>query len=149
MEAKRLAKTLRKGLKADRKARIEAVAVDIVTLLRDNEVHKAYGKLRGWYREKPGHVPKPTFQEEKKTRDQCKALYKKEQSDGEPNPVDIAPFPIDNTVPEEEEVCEALKKLRLGRSVGGTGLSVEDLKKWTKGVHRLEPAPDLEKDESE
>jgi hypothetical protein len=59
----------------DRKARIEAVAVDIETLLRDNEVHKAYGKLRGWYREKPGHVPKPTFQEEKKARDQFQALY--------------------------------------------------------------------------
>jgi hypothetical protein len=75
MEAKRLTKTLRKRLKADRKARIEAVAVDIETLPRDNEVHRAYGKLRGWYREKPGHVPKPTFQEEKKTRDQFRILH--------------------------------------------------------------------------
>jgi hypothetical protein len=42
LEAKRLARILRRRLKADKKARIEAVAVEIEALLTSNEVHKAY-----------------------------------------------------------------------------------------------------------
>jgi hypothetical protein len=44
---KRLSKSLKKSIKTDRKARIEAVALEIENSLGAGETHKAYKRLRG------------------------------------------------------------------------------------------------------
>ena len=88
-KVKNLKIRLRTSLKADRKQRIEVVAEQIDALLAAKDVRGAYGKLRSWYREKPGHVPKPTVQDEAKTRSEYQALFMAEEPPGEP----IAPNP--------------------------------------------------------
>jgi hypothetical protein len=62
-----LQKQIRKLLNKDRKSRITNLALEIDDLPSKNSTQQAYGKLRNWYREKPGHTPKPTIQDEKKT----------------------------------------------------------------------------------
>jgi hypothetical protein len=59
---------LRLSLRADRKSWIDKTAVAIESLLVARQVKAAYGLIHGWYRDKSGHVPKPTIQDEEKTR---------------------------------------------------------------------------------
>jgi hypothetical protein len=133
---KRLSKSLKKSIKTDRKARIEAVAVEIENSLRAGETHKAYKRLRGWYRSKPEHTPKPTRQDEEKTREEFETLYTEQEPPGEPIPILYQEHtPIDDTEPDDEEVCAALKKLRLGRGPGGTEIRRENPRRWMIGAH--------------
>jgi exonuclease III len=140
-KAKRLARQLRKSLRADRKSRIEAVSTEIEALLKADRVEEAYGKLRGWYRDKPGHVPKPTIQDEEKTRLEYQSLFTAEESPGDPIPIHVTPTPVDDSPPTEKEICEALKGMRRGKSPGGSGIRVEHLLEWMRGATGETPDP--------
>ena len=130
----RLKVLLRKSLKADRKRRIDTVAVEIDNLLEAKQVQAAYGILRRWYREKPGHVPKPTIQNEEKTRSEYQALFTAEESPGEPIPIHVTPSSIDDSPPSDKEVCTALKRMKRGKAPGGSGIRVEHLQDWMNGA---------------
>jgi hypothetical protein len=39
-------------------------------------------------------------------------------------------FPIDDSIPNEQEICEAVKRMRRGKAPGGSGIRVEHLQKW-------------------
>jgi exonuclease III len=130
----RLKVLLRKSLKADRKCRIDAVAAEIDNLLETKQVQAAYGILRRWYREKPGHVPKPTIQNEEKTRSEYQELFTAEDPPGEPIPIHVTPSSIDDSPPTDKEVCEALKRMKHGKTPGGSGIRVEHLTDWMKGA---------------
>lgn len=133
-EVKSLKSQLRESLKADRRRRIEAVATRVDALLEARDTQAAYGVLRGWYREKPSHVPKPTRHEEEKTRLEYQALYTAVESPEDPVPVHVTPSLIDDSPPTEEEICKALKGMRRGKSPGGSGIRVEHLLSWMEGA---------------
>ena len=133
---KSLARRLRRSLKTDRRRRVEATAVEIEALLLNNAAEAAYGRLRGWYRKKSGHVPKPTFQDEERTRSEYQALYTAEEPPGEPLPVHYTVTrSVEDSPPTEQEVCAALKGMKCGKSPGGSGMRVEHLKEWMNGAH--------------
>jgi hypothetical protein len=56
-------------------------------------------KAKGWYRSTPGHVPKPTRQDEEKSR-KFNALLQAQQSTGDTIPIPVNPFPIDGSIPK-------------------------------------------------
>ena len=132
--AKNLKKPIRKSLQADRKRRIDKLSTEIEALLKAKQVQTAYGLLRGWYREKPGHIAKPTIQDEKKTRDEYESLFTPEESPGEPIPIHRSSCLINDSPPTAEEVCEALMGMKLGKTPGGSGIRVEHLRDWMEGA---------------
>ena len=132
--ARSLKRLLRKSLQADRKSRIDKVANEVDSLLKDAKVQEAYGILRSWYRDKPGHVAKPTIQDEQKTRKEYESLFTAEEPPGMPIPIHITPNIIDDSRPTEKEICTALKGMRLGKTPGGSGIRVEHLRKWMEGA---------------
>jgi len=138
-EADRIGRQLRKNLRADRKRRIDKTATEIEFLLKDKQVQAAYGKLRGWYRDKPGHVPKPTIQDEEKTRLEYQDLYAMKEPPGEPLPIHITPSTIDDSSPSEKEICMALKKMKRNKSPGASGIRAEHLLDWMNGANNGEP----------
>jgi hypothetical protein len=62
-QAKEIGKQLRRSLKKDRQSRSDKVAEEIEACLVDDNVKEAYGKLQGWYKQRSGHVPKPTYKD--------------------------------------------------------------------------------------
>jgi Reverse transcriptase (RNA-dependent DNA polymerase) len=128
--AKFLGIQIRKGLKKDRKSRINTLAVLIENDLNLKEPEKAFGRIKGWYKEKPEHVPKPTPEQEKKTREEYQNLYARKEPPGTSIPIHVDPSDIDDTTPPEIEVWKALKAMRLGKSAGMTGIKVEHLRDW-------------------
>ena len=45
-------------------------------------------------------------------------------------PVTVRPVPVDNSVPTEDKIEEAVKNLRRNRSGGPSGMQAEQLKGW-------------------
>ena len=133
-EADRLKTLLRISLRADRKSRIEKTAVEIESLLGARQVKAAYGVIRGWYRDKPGHVPKPTIQDEEKTRLEYQDLYGMRESPGEQIPSHITTSTIDDSLPTEKEICEAIKRMKRDKSPGASGIRAEHLREWMQGA---------------
>ena len=110
--------------------------------LSDGKVSEAYGAIKGWYRGMTNRPPKPLRRDEDKLRKEYESLFSRVEPEGEPIPIHIDPNPIPDDPPNEREVVSALKRLRLGKSPGASGIRVEDLRRW----HRLarKPANDAE-----
>ena len=126
-----LKKRVHRGLKKDRQARSDKVAEEIETLLLEDQVKKAYGVLSGWYKDVTGRAPKPTFRDEEETRSEYQKLFTEEEPPGESIPIHIHPRPVvDDGPPSEAEIVEGLKKMKLNKSPGATGICVEDLRTW-------------------
>jgi hypothetical protein len=124
----------RLSLRADRKSRIDKTAVKIESLLVARQVKAAYGLIHGWYRDKSGHVPKLTIQDEEKTRLEYQDLYRMRESPGEQIPIHIRTRPIDDSSPTKKEVCEAIKRMKRDKSPGASGICAEHLREWMKGA---------------
>jgi exonuclease III len=126
-----LKKQINKNLKEDRKARTDRVAEQIEKHLMKNQVKEAYETLQGWYKDISGRAPKPTYNDESETRAEYEKLFSKEDPPGTAIPIHIRPRPeIADGPPTEEEVVQALKKMRLRKSPGASGIRVEDLRNW-------------------
>ena len=63
-------------------------------------------------------------------------LYSYVSSLGENIPVTIALAEVDNLVPMEDEIEDAVKKLRSNRSRGPLGMRAEHLKGWLTASNR-------------
>ena len=57
----------------------------------------------------------------------CTATY---HPPGDNIPVTVTPSDVDDLVPTEDEIAEAVKKLRRNRSGGASGIRAEHLKGW-------------------
>jgi outer membrane PBP1 activator LpoA protein len=121
--SKEIAKELNHSLKKDRESRTDKVAVEIESLLVNNDPKGAFERLKCWYKQRSGHVPKPTYKDAEVTREEYEKLFSTETPPGEDIPIHISPTPhVDDTPPSESEIIEALAKLKLGKAPGATGL---------------------------
>jgi len=55
----------------------------------------------------------------------------------EPIPTLIAPYEIDDSVPTEDEITLAVKRLKSGKSPGATKMTAAHLKKWYRQANPL------------
>ena len=82
---------------------------------------EAWQRLKGWYKDVFDRVPPPARATlERITAEQVK-LYSYVPSPGENIPVTVKPVEVDDSVPTEDEIEEAVKKLRRNRSGGCRG----------------------------
>jgi hypothetical protein len=132
---------VRKSLQKDRQTRINLVAEEIEARLKAKDIETAYAKLQCWYRNSTGKVPKPTYQDEEKTRNEYKSLFSVENPPGEPILVNLDPKPeICDDVPTEEEVKTAIRTMKQNKSPGASGIRVEHLRLWMEGaMHEERP----------
>ena len=63
-------------------------------------------------------------------------LYSHVPPPGDNIPVTVTPADIDESVPTEDDISEAVKKLRRNRSGGPSGISEEHLKGWLAAAKR-------------
>ena len=64
-------------------------------------------------------------------------LYSYVSSQGENILVTVAPVEVDDSVPTEDKIEDALKKLRRNRSGGLSGMQAEHLKGWLMASNRI------------
>jgi hypothetical protein len=128
--SRKLGKAIRKALNNDRKDRIDGKAEEVQVLLDDNKPARAFAALKGWYKTITGKPSKPTIVESDATTKEYEELYRAETPAGDEIPINVTPRGVRDDKPDQNEIWQALKRMKLGRATGATGISVEDVRRW-------------------
>jgi hypothetical protein len=132
--ARILTRRINTSLRHDQTTRAEEAGNLIYSNLQVGSLQQAFNVLKRWYRHATGRPPKPSREDLQDISNTWQTLYTKESPSppGPPVPVHIQPYNIDDTVPTEDEIATAVRRLGNGRAPGHTGLKAEDIKTWLK-----------------
>jgi Reverse transcriptase (RNA-dependent DNA polymerase) len=144
--ARVLTRQIKASLRVDRHRRAEEAALAIGQCLDTEDgavpdLQGAWDIAKRWYRHASARPHKPSRENLIGTSTTFQALYTAEQPSppGLPIPVSVAPFAIPDGPPTEDEIRDAVKRMRRRRATGQTGMRAEDFQQWA-----LEAFPDNE-----
>jgi len=131
---RQLNRKVKAGLNLDRSQRATDTAEAMELELREGDSKEAWRLLKGWYQNVEDRAPKPCYHSiERQTRERVE-LYTKVQPPGDPIPINIDPFAINDEVPTDAEVREVVRGLRNGRAGGVSGIRAKHMKQWLRDV---------------
>lgn len=125
-----LSHQIRASLRTDRKHRAASVALEAERYLQDHQVHEAFRTIQGWYRSRSPLQSKPLWIDLQRLSQEYETLYSRRPIVGRPLLVEVAPYDIPDTIPDEAEIRVALHRLRKRRAAGPSGMTVESLLDW-------------------
>ena len=129
-EMKSLHREIQRLLRRDRRKRAERVSTEIQSHLAAGRTRDAYSLLATWYKHRGGRLSRPTLHDLNRVSAEYKKLFASKSSCGDDIPVHISPFPVNDAIPDECEIIQALKRLRKRTAPGPSGMRVEDLLRW-------------------
>jgi len=142
-EVQQLGKELRRSLRMDRRRRIWNVSVYIEERLLAGDVVGAFNRLKHWYRKFTGRVLKPSPVELEETRETYVKLFKKSSLETKmPYDFDYEGKDVDDSIPNEEEIRQALFRMRSKKAPGLSQISVDHLKDWCIEATQEDPKED-------
>ena len=135
---RRLGRAIKASLKGDRRRRVEDVGKAVEDLLGEDPsiAKEAWRRMKGWYQAAAKRGPPPTRATLERITAEQTELYSQVPSPGGNIPVTVEPAEIDDSVPTEDEIAAAVKKLRRNRSGGPSRIRAEHLKGWLAAVKR-------------
>lgn len=136
--ARQFSRRIRDAFKADRKRRVEAAGAAIETCLVDGDLQGAWNQFKGWYKHAGDRPSKPSRMDMAQVTNEFHDLYQKRTPPGEPIPILVSPFDVNDQVPDEKEIEEAVRRMRRGKAPGPSGLRAEDLKRWLANAREPE-----------
>ena len=126
------------SLKGDRRKMVEDGGKDVEALLGEYPpiAKEAWRRMKGWYRAAANRGPPPDRATIERITAERVELYSQVPSPGDNIPVTVKPTEIDDSVPTEDEIAEAVTKLRRNRSGGPSWIRAEHLKGWLAAAKR-------------
>ena len=91
-------------------------------------IQESWHSIKGWYKAAVDCAPPPARVTLEQITAERVALYSYVPPPGENIPISIRPFLVDESVPEEDEIEWAVKRLCNNRSRGPSGMRAEHLK---------------------
>jgi hypothetical protein len=137
-EAVRLHRLIRRAIRADRKRRTEDAGKSIEDLSDHNKLQDAWRALQAWYKHAGGRASCPSKTDLQKLQTEYSELLANKPSTGEPIPIMINPYSIDDSIPTDTEIGKSVGRIHTGRSPGPTGIRAGDLKKRRNEAWREE-----------
>jgi hypothetical protein len=127
-----LDRKIKKSIFEDRKKRIKEAGMAIeAALTKDGFNQKAaYNIAKQWYRHMGDRPPKPSRQDLTTTANAFKTLYQLKEPEGDPIPTHIHPTPVDDDIPTEEEIAEAIDRLKCNKATGPSRMRAEHFHQW-------------------
>ena len=97
---------------------------------------KAYGILKAWYRYTGDRPHKATQCDPDKVASNFSTLYTQEHPSSleDDIPPMVAPFDIDGSIPNEPKIETAVKRLRLHKAPGPSGMTVQNMRDWLEAA---------------
>jgi hypothetical protein len=117
-EGRTLLRKISKGIKMDRKERTQKAGESIEILLETGNLKGAWTSFQAWYKHASGKGSKPSRADLESTSAEFQALYTQKAPPGDPIPICVAPFEIDENVSDEREIADTAILLRWGKSPG-------------------------------
>ena len=96
----------------------------------------AWRRMKGWYKAAVTRGPPPARATLERITAEQTELYRRVPSPGENIPINVEPTNIDDSVPTEDEVEAAVKKLRRNRAGGPSRIRAENIKGWLASARR-------------
>ena len=129
---RRLGRAIREILKTDRKLREEEARAEVEELLgSDPPLHQeACHRIKGWYKAAVDRAPPPARVTLKRITAEKVELYSYVPTLGTNIPISMQPFPVDDSVPTEDETEWAVTRLRNHISGRPSVMMAEHLKRW-------------------
>ena len=130
---------------------METAGQEVETILGEDppNAKEAWRRLKGWYKSTVNRAPPHARSTLKRIMAERVDLYSYVSSPGENIPVTIAPAEVDDPVPTEDEIEDAVKKLRRNRSGGLSGMRDEHLKGWLAASNRRKLAVEKGEEKTE
>ena len=127
---RRLGRAFRASLKGDKRRRVEDAGKDVEALLGEDppNAKEAWRRMKGWYRAAANRGPPPARATLERITAERVELYSQVPSPGDNIPVTVKPSEIDDSVPTEDKIAEAVTKLRRNRLGGPSRIRAEHLK---------------------
>jgi hypothetical protein len=118
--ARQLTRQINYSLKQDRKRRTEKATEEIGTLLEGDtpDLLGAFAILKRWYQHATAHQPKPSREDLLHVTNTFRTLYTAQPPTGPPIPIQVAPFPIEDGLPTEDEIGHAIRRLKNNKAPG-------------------------------
>ena len=134
----RLSRAIAASLKGDRKRRVEIAGEEVETLLGEYSPNpkEAWRRLKEWYKAAVNRAPPPARATLERITAERVNLYSYVPSLGENIPVSVKPVEVDDSVPTEDKIEEAVKKLRRNRFGGAVGDASRAPEKLARGVQK-------------
>jgi hypothetical protein len=117
-EDKRLKRQIHRAIRADRKKRTKDVGQSIEVLLGQNDLRGAWRTLKTWYRHASGRTTKPSRVDLAELQTEYGKLFANQPSTGDPIPVLVAPFEVNDMTPADKEITAAAGRLHIRKSPG-------------------------------
>ena len=136
-EYRRLTRSLKASFKEDRKQRAATAGAIAEAELNHDPPHikEAWNVICRWFIAVEDRPLPPSREDlQKVTNDRIKLYTKSLPPDR--IPILVAPFDIDDVVPEPDEIADAIRGLRNGKSPGPSKVRAEHLKEWVKEAYR-------------
>ena len=129
---RRLGRTIRASLMTERKRRAEEAGSEVEALLGlDPPLHQEdWHHIKGWYKAAVNHALPPAQVTLKRITAERVELYSYVPPLGTNIPISVQPFPVDDSVPTEDEIEWVVTRLSNHRSRGALGVRAEHLKRW-------------------
>jgi hypothetical protein len=96
----------------------------------------AWRSLQAWYKHVSGKGSKPSRADLEATAAGFQAFYTQKTPPGDPIPICVAAFEIDDNVSDEREIADTVRLLRWGKSPGPSGIRAEHLREWLNAAER-------------
>ena len=108
---------------------MEEAGSAVEALLKENppNAKEAWRRMKGWYQATAKRGPPPARDTLERITAERTELYSRVPSPGENIPVTVEPEIIDDSVPKEDEIAAAVKKLRRNRSGGPSWIRAEHI----------------------
>jgi hypothetical protein len=139
-----LGRQVKAQLAADRIKRAKNAASTIEGCLAVGDFVEAWGNLKGWYCSVEDRAPKACPETLALQTAERVELYTTVPPPGWLTPINVTPIPVPDGTPTDHEIREVVGKLRNGCAAGATGMQVEHLKEWLRGIKREEAADGVE-----
>jgi hypothetical protein len=135
-EGSELSRKISKGIKSDQKERTQKAGESIEILLETGNLTGAWRPPQAWYKHASGKGSKPSRADLEATSAEFQVLYTQKAPPGDPIPICVAPFEIDDNVPDEREIADTVRLLRWGKYPGPSGIRAEHLREWLNAAER-------------
>ena len=117
---------------------MEEAGSAVEALLKEDlpNAKEAWRRMKGWYQAAAKRGPPPARATLERITAERTEMYSQVPSPGENILVTVEPAIIDDSVPTEDEIAAAVKKLRRNRSGGPSRIRAEHIKGWLAAAKR-------------
>jgi hypothetical protein len=106
--------------------------------LDKGNIQEAFCHLKGWYCEAGKAASRPCFMTMERQTEEREELYRKVPPPGDPIPINVEPFDINDNVSTDGKIRERVRGLSNGQAGGNSFMQAKDIKTWLRGVENEE-----------